>query len=191
MAEPRSWQAMWRKYEDRLEEQTGVDVGTWNRRILDEAPDEETGLRRWLDERGLHGYVQSLLVMERFGYPDFLTASTDEVIAAQFDDREHLRPILHRILTIVAERHPEVEVQGRKTYVPLFTPRRQFAVVKATTRDRVDLGLRLDGTAPRGRLEPARSLANDTINVRVGLHTAAEVDDEVVGHLEEAWDRNV
>ena len=40
---------------------------------------DEAALRAWLNERGVTGYGQSLLVMERFGYPDFLRADADEL----------------------------------------------------------------------------------------------------------------
>lgn len=191
MAEPRSWTAMWDEYGRRLEEETGDDVGTWNARIRAEAPEDEQGLRAWLDDRDVTGYQQSLLVMERFGYPDFLQMSDAELIDGQYEDREHLRPILDHLLSVVSERHPEVEIVGRKGYVPLHTPRRQFAVVKATTKTRVDLGLRLDGEEPQGRLVPARSLANETINLRIPLEDGDEVDEEVVSWLDEAWERNL
>jgi hypothetical protein len=191
MAEPRTWKGMWAKYAARLAEQTGEDVPTWNARIAAEAPDDEAGLRGWLDERGIGGYMQSLLVMERFGWPDFLQKDDAELIDGQYADREHLRPILDRILQVASERHPAVEVAGRKGYVPLHTPRRQFAVVKATTKSRVDLGLRLDGEQPSGRLVPAKTLANETINVRIPLEHADEVDDEVTGWLDAAWERNL
>jgi hypothetical protein len=191
MATERSWKAMWDRYARRLEEQTGDDLETWKERVFGEAPDDEAGVRTWLEERDITGYPQSLLVMERFGYPDFLEMSDAELIDGQYEDREHLRPILDRILTIVMERHPEVEVAGRKGYVPLHTRRRQFAVVKATTKSRVDLGLRLDGEEPRGRLVPARSLANETINLRIPLGAVEDVDDEVVSWLDVAWERNL
>lgn len=191
MPEPRSWTGMFGRYARRLEEDTGDDVETWNTRIRDEAPDDEPRLRAWLDERGVTGYAQSLLVMERFGYPDFLEMSDVELIDGQYGDRPHLRPILDRTLDLVRERHPDVDIVGRKGYVPLHTPRRQFAVVKATTKRRVDLGLRLDGEQPHGRLVPATSLANETINLRVPLERADEVDDEVVSWLDAAWERNL
>jgi hypothetical protein len=182
---------MWAKYAARLQEQTGADVATWNERIRAEAPDDEQGVRAWLDERGVHGYPQALLVMERFGWPDFLQMSDEELLEGQYTDREHLRAILDRVLEVVHERHPDVEVAVRKGYVPLHTPRRQFAVVKATTKSRVDLGLRLDGREPDERLVQAKGLANDTINVRVPLTTAEEVDDEVAALLDEAWEANL
>jgi hypothetical protein len=182
---------MWAKYAARLHEQTGADVDTWNERIRAEAPDDEQGLRDWLDERGVHGYPQTLLVMERFGWPDFLQKTDEELVEGQYADRAHLRAVLDRILQVVHDRHPEVEVAARKGYVPLHTPRRQFAVVKATTKSRVDLGLRLDGRDPDGRLVAAKGLANETINVRVPLTSADEVDAEVVALLDEAWQANL
>lgn len=191
MAEPRTWQGMWAKYATRLREQTGADVATWMERVRAEAPDDEAGVRRWLDEQGVTGYPQMLLIMERFGWPDFLQMSDEELVEGQYADREHLRPILDEVLRVVHERHPEVEVAARKGYVPLHTPRRQFAVVKATTKQRVDLGLRLDGQEPSGRLVPAKGLANDTINVRIPLASADEVDEEVAGWLDEAWEGNL
>lgn len=191
MTESRSWQDMWETYRRRLEEETGESVTDWNARMESEAPDDEAGLRRWLEERDITGYTQSMLVMERFGYPDFLQMSDQELIDGQYEDREHLRPILDRILNVVRERHPEVEIVGRKGYVPLHTPRRQFAVVKASTKSRVDLGLRLDGEEPQGRLVPAKSLANETINLRIPLENASEVDDEVVSWLDDAWERSL
>ena len=62
-----------------------------------------------------------LLVMERFGYPDFLLASADELIDGQYADRPALRPILDEVLLRAAE-VGEVDVQARKTYVTLVTP---------------------------------------------------------------------
>jgi hypothetical protein len=190
MPQPRSWRGFRDQYIARLKQQTGEDLDTWNCRIQSDGPDDEQGLRDWLDERGIHGYLQMLLVMERFGYPDFLETEDDELIDNQYTDREHLRPILDKILALVRTRHSEVEVVGRKTYVPLYTPKRQFAVVKATTKSRVDLGFRLDGEAPNGRLKQAKNLGNETINLCVPLTSFDEVDDEVAEIIDRAWQAN-
>lgn len=37
-------------------------------------------LEAWLTEQGVTGYAGQLLVMERFGYPDFVTASADNLL---------------------------------------------------------------------------------------------------------------
>ena len=82
-------------------------------------------------------------------------------------------------------------VQARKTVVSLVSPRRTFAAVQATTKSRVDLGLRLDGVEPAGRVLPARNIASGTINLRIALSEPGDVDDEVLGWLRRAYDQSV
>lgn len=119
--------------------------------------------------------------------PAFLTAEADDLIVGQYADRPRLRPILDAVLAALPALGP-VTVQARGTIVSLVTPRRTFAVVKATAKSRVDLGLRLDHTQPGGHLLPARDLGAAT--VRIALTTADEIDDEVLGWLRRAYDEN-
>ena len=74
------------------------------------------------------------------------TAEADELIAGQYADRPALRPVLDAVLAALSALGP-VTVQARKTSCRLVSPRRTFAAVQATTKSRVDLGLRLDGVA--------------------------------------------
>lgn len=168
---------------------TGEGVPEWNRRVLSSGFDNECDLRVWLREQGVTGYPQMLLVMERFGYPDVLEASSNALVNAQYADRPELRPILDRLLAEAALLGP-MRVQARKTYVALVSPRRTFAIVKATSRTRVDLGLRLAGHEPAGRLEAAGSLGNDTITVRIGIVSADDVDDDTLSLLRRAYTAN-
>ena len=68
---------------DLLKRRTGQDLDAWNARIAAENFVDEASVRAWLDRQGVNGYPQMLLVMERFGYPDFLLASADELIDGQ------------------------------------------------------------------------------------------------------------
>jgi hypothetical protein len=86
-----------------------------------------------------------------------LTAEARELIDGQFADRLHLRPVLDAVLAALPA-IGQVTVQARTTLVSLVTPRRTFAVVRATTKNRVDLGLRLDHTPPGGRLLAATDI---------------------------------
>ena len=82
------------------------------------------------------------------------------------------------------------EIQARQGYVTLLTPRRTFASVEATTKSRVDLGLRLPDQSAAGRLEAARSMRQSAVTHRIGLASPGEVDDEVVGWFQRAYDVN-
>src|SRR5881296_4175410 len=98
MAQTRDWHGMKDMSARLLKERTGEGVDAWNRRIKRERLDDEGALRAWLTKQGVTGYAQSLLVMERFGYPDFLLATADELIDGQYADRPKLRPIFDAII---------------------------------------------------------------------------------------------
>jgi uncharacterized protein DUF5655 len=187
MAQTRDWQGMKVMSARLLKERTGQDVETWNQRITTEGFMDEPQLRAWLNEQGVTGYAQSLLVMERFGYPDFLVASADALIQGQYADRPQLRPIFDAIIDAAAGLG-EVVVQTRKTYVSLVTPRRTFARIQPTTKQRVDLGLRLEGLEPGGRL--LRSKIHENMPLQMSLTSQDEVDAEALGWLQQAYDQN-
>jgi len=186
MAQTRDWQAMKDMSARLLQERTGADVETWKGRIEQEQLHDEQHLRAWLTQQGVTGYAQSLLVMERFGYPDFLLASAVELIQGQYPDRPQLRPILDAIVGAAATLGPLV-VQARKTYVALVSPRRTFARIQPTTRQRVDLGLRLAGP-PGGRLQPSK--IHETMPLQVSLTAPDELDAEVLAWLQQAYEQN-
>jgi hypothetical protein len=187
MAQTRDWQGMKDMSARLLKERTGQDVEAWNQRITTEGFTDEPQLRAWLNEQGVTGYAQSLLVMERFGYPDFLVASADALIQGQYADRPQLRPIFDAIIDAAAGLG-EVVVQTRKTYVSLVTPRRTFARIQPTTKQRVDLGLRLEGLEPGGRL--LRSKIHESMPLQISLISQHEVDAEVLSWLQQAYDQN-
>jgi Family of unknown function (DUF5990)/Domain of unknown function (DUF5655) len=114
----------------------------------------------------------------------------DELINGQYADRLQLRPVLDAVLAAMPLLGP-VTVQARKTCVSLVSPRRTFAAVQATTKSRVDLGLRLDGMEPTGRVLVAKNIASGSINLRIALGGPAEVDEEVLGWLRRAYDESV
>src|SRR6266511_2296999 len=187
MAQTRDWKGMKEMSARLLKERTGQDVEAWNQRITTEGFTNEQQLRAWLTAQGVIGYAQSLLVMERFGYPDFLVASADALIEGQYADRPQLRPIFDAIIDAAAGLG-EVVVQTRKTYVSLVSPLRTFARVQPTTKQRVALGLRLEGLEPGGRLLPSK--IHETMPLQISLTTPDEVDAEVLGWLQQAYDQN-
>ncbi|HEY2261176.1 MAG TPA: DUF5990 family protein [Streptosporangiaceae bacterium] len=113
----------------------------------------------------------------------------DALIAGQYADRPQLRPILDAVLAVVPGLGP-VTVQARRTLVTLFTPRRAFAAVRATTRNRVDLGLRLDDAELGGRLLAAGNVGGGGVTVRVALTRPQDVDGEVRDLMRRAYAEN-
>jgi hypothetical protein len=187
MPEARDWSAMREQGASLLLRRTGRSEDDWNRRIAEESFADADALSAWLEGQGVNGYARTHLIRERFGWPDYLTASAEQLVDGQYADRSALRPIFERLLEAAAA-VGDVEVQARKTYVSLVTPRRTFARIQATTRTRVDLALRLDGHAAGGRL--AASKIHESCPVHISFTDAAEVDDEALELLRRAYDEN-
>jgi hypothetical protein len=161
----KSWEEMRAWAARLLQSRTGEDVQAWNRHIAEAGLADEQALRSWLAERDVTGYSQALLVWERFGYPDFMTTGADELIDAQYADRPQLRPVLDAVLAALPALG-QVTVQARKTIISLVGPRRTFAVVQATTKNRVDLGLRLDNESQAGACSRPGTSARPTCGSR-------------------------
>jgi hypothetical protein len=174
-----------------LVERTGDGLDAWNARVRAQDPADDAALRAWLANQGVTGYPAMLLVMERFGYPDYLRASANELVDGQYAGRPALRPILDTITALLPE-IGEVELQARKTYVAFLTPKRTFGALVPTTKTRSDLGLRLPADQKAsGRLELAKSFAQSSVTHKIGLTSADDVDDEVVSWLSRAYELNV
>jgi hypothetical protein len=114
---------------------------------------------------------------------------SEDLVGQQYADRPQLRPVLDAVLALLPGLPGPVTVQPRGTLVSLATPRRVFAILKPTTKSRVDLGLRLDSIGePVSPLLPARDLG--AASVRIPLTSADQVNDEVRGWLRTAYEEN-
>ena len=78
-----------------------------------------------------------------------------------------------------------MEISPKKAYVSLRRAT-QFAILQPSTATRLDVGLKLKGTAPAGRLEAAGSW-NGMVTHRVRLESAKDVDAQLIGWLKEAY----
>ena len=179
MLQTLDWRTDRARWVKTLEAKTGLGLVEWKRRVRARRFHDARHLRAWLSRHDVDGYAQQLLVMERFGYPDHVTSTATDLIAAQYADRPQLRAILDAVVDAARACGPVV-VQARKTFVALVARRRTFARVQPATRTRVDLGLRLDGEKPGGRL---RFNPHDSMRLRIGLASARDVDSDVVAWL--------
>ncbi|HEY9288287.1 MAG TPA: hypothetical protein VIT43_09725, partial [Candidatus Dormibacteraeota bacterium] len=133
----RSWESMREWMTELLIKRTGAGVDEWKKRMERQKPTDEAALRAWLEAQGVTGYSQRLLVWERFGYPSFMKRAAFDLIGRQYEDRPQLRPILDAILARLPDVSPVITIQARKTYISLVSERRTFAVIQATTRNRI------------------------------------------------------
>src|SRR2546429_9682354 len=102
--------------------------------------------------------------MGGFGSPVFPPATADELIDGTYAARARLRPIFDALID-AAVGLGKVTIQARKTFVSLVSPRRTFARIQPTAKNRIDLGLRLEGRKHGRRLRPSR--IHETMPVQI------------------------
>lgn len=100
-----------------------------------------------------------------------------------------LRPIYDRILEITLAQADDITIEPRKSYVA-FARNKIFALVKASTMTQIDLGLKLKDPPNSSRLLETPGFGSGSITHKVALHSLNEVDEQVAGWIESAYEGN-
>jgi Domain of unknown function (DUF5655)/Domain of unknown function (DUF4287) len=98
-----------------------------------------------------------------------------------------LRPLYDQLTKLARGLGKDVDLTVCKTYVGIRRAK-QFALVRPTTKTRVDLGLALPDVKPAGRLLAAGSIGSDRMTHRIPIATRKEIDSEVRRWLKAAYD---
>lgn len=112
-------------------------------------------------------------------------ASQDDLLTTQYAGaKAALRPVYDQLAEVARSRGDDVSVIIQKTGVA-FRRARQFAVVKAASSTRVQLGLNLDATPDDTRVVETTGMCTHQVDLR----SAADIDDRLVAWITEAYDR--
>ena len=82
---------------------------------------------------------------------------------------------------------PDVSVAPTNTYLSLLRGKKKFAVLEPATPERFDVGLKLKGLAPVGRLEAAGAW-NSMVTHRVRVESPKQFNAELLAWLRQAYD---
>ena len=136
------------------------------------------------EQHGLtHGYANLVVHAAReqaAGGP----VPEQDIVTAQYIGKEGLRPIYEALIQIVSDFGGDVELAPKKAGVSLRRSK-QFALIEPTTKTRIDIDINLKGTSPTDRLKAAGGMCTH----KVGVTSLDQVDDELSGWLQEAYQR--
>jgi len=170
-----------------LLEKTGKSLKHWVKVVKDSGLEKHGEMIKMLktDHGFTHGFANFVAHSARQSAA--IHFEGDDLIASQYSGaKEALKPIYDRILAEVKTFGDDVEIAPKKSSVSLRR-KKQFALVQPTTKTRVDLGLKLKGKEPAGRLGTSGPFGSMCTH-RVQLTDASQVDAEVLGWLKEAYE---
>lgn len=132
-----------------------------------------------------HGYAN--LIAQRTLEPAGGAAGGDDLVEAQYaGGKATLRPIYESLCTAIGKFGGDVEFSPKKAYVSVRRSK-QFAIIQPSTATRVDVGINLKGKPTTARLEASGSF-NAMVSHRVRVESAGDVNKELIGWLEEAYE---
>ena len=167
------------------EANTGRSLGQWVAAAKKARPKDAKAARAWAKEQGLSIVYQTAVT-------DLLFPETEDdgaLVDAQYaGPKAHLRAIHDAIVNVARALGDDVEVMPRKSQVTLSRAT-SFGVVRAPSRDRVEVLLKLRGEKGTARLvADAKAGASDPSHA-VGVRDVAEVDAELTRWLRKAYER--
>ncbi len=170
---------------DNFIEKTGKSLEEWIRLARTFGTDKHSDImNRLKTEYGLtHGYANTVALMAREAHA--AAQQPDDLVAAQYHDKESLLPIYHKLVAMVQSLGTDVEIAPKKANVSVRR-KLQFALIQPTTKTRIDLGLKLRHAAIAGRLESSGPFGTMCTH-RIQLTDIAQVDGEVLSFLQEAY----
>lgn len=172
-----------------LSETTGKSIEQWLVLTRARGAAKHGELVSWLkSEHGItHGYANLISHVTLKSDSGSMMAEGSDLVAEMFaGDRAAVRPIFDALMAHITAFGTDIEQAPKKGYLSLRR-KTQFATLHPSTKTRFDVGMKLKGVAPSGRLEAAGSW-NAMVSHRVRLASADEVDAEVVAWLRQAYD---
>lgn len=175
---------------DSMKERTGRTLEEWIRLVFASNLDplDQKTVRNWLKDQGVLQNSQWTIADAAARAAGWERPSVEGYIDSQYvGEKASLRAIFDALREIIEELGEDVTVEGRGGYTP-FVRKRQFAAVQASTKTRVDLGLRFR-QAPDSELLSTTSLPGQSTH-KLGLTASEQITDEVRELIQLAYEQN-
>jgi len=175
---------------DSMKERTGKTLEEWVAAVQATKIDplDQKAVRNWLKSQGVLQNSQWAIADAAARAAGWERPSVEGYIDSQFQgEKAALRPIFDALREIVEGLGEDVTAEGRGGYTP-FVRKRQFVAIQASTKTRVDLGLRFR-QAPDSALLSTTSLPGQSTH-KLGLSSVDDITGEVIDMIRLAYEQN-
>lgn len=169
-----------------MPEKTGKSLREWKAVLKNKDFTKHSEAVNFLKkEHGVtHGFANTIVSLSRQK-----ANAPDDLVSNQYKGKEILVPIYKAIIAIVSNFGDDVKITPKKTEVSLDR-NKKFAVIRPSTKSRIDLGLKLKGKPITERLENSGPFGTMCTH-RVRLTMVNEIDAELKAWLKEAYENAV
>ena len=141
----------------------------------------------WLKKDYGLGYGHGGMIYHLIAHADDIKSSPEERTEKLFaGNKAQWRKPYAALEKKVRKFGSDFEADSNMTYVNLSRGGRKFAIVQPSAAGRLDIGIKLKGIAPAGRLESAKSW-NPMVTHRVRITDPKQIDKELLAWLKQAY----
>jgi hypothetical protein len=167
-----------------IEANTGRSMAEWAALVRSSGRAKHGEIMAWLkSDHGLTHGNANLIALTALRGPAAPQGDA-QVDAIYAGPKATLLSLHDRVVDVARGFGDDVELAPKQAYVALRRSK-QFGTIGPASGGRLEIGLNLKGVEPAGRLEPATGMCTH----RIRLTEAAELDEEVIGWLREAYAR--
>ena len=165
-----------------MPEKTGKSLDEWKKILKAKAfAKHSEGVKFLKTEHGVtHGFANTIVTLSKEE-----NNSADDLVTNQYKGKEALFSIYEKLLPILKGFGKDVTITPKKTSVSVIR-KRQFVLIKPATKTRIDLGLKLPNKPTTDRLGNSGPFGTMCTH-RVQITTIEDIDDELIGWMNEAY----
>jgi len=170
---------------ENMPEKTGKSLDEWKVILKEQSFSKHSeGVKFLKLEHGVtHGFANTIVSLSKEE-----NNSPEDLITAQYKGKETLKPIYESLITYVNSLGTDVTITPKKGSVSIIR-KRQFVLIKPATKTRIDLGFKLKNKPTTERLENSGPFGTMCTH-RVRLANESEIDSELKGWINEAYERS-
>lgn len=171
---------------DNMPEKTGKSLDQWKKLLAKQSFTKHSEAVKYLKtEHGVtHGFANTIVGLSKDD-----DNSEDDLVANQYNGKEALTPIYDALILAVGKFGDDITITPKKSSVSVIR-KRQFVLIKPTTKTRIDLGLKIKGQDPEGCLENSGPFGT-MCSHRIRLEKVEDIDQEVIGWMKQAYEQSV
>lgn len=167
---------------DNMPEKTGKSLDEWKSILKNKTFTKHSEAVNFLktDHHVTHGFANTIVSLSKEEHK-----APSDLVKEQYQGKEDLLRIYEKLVQFVSDFGDDVKVTPKKTEVSLDR-NKKFAVIKPSTKTRIDLGLKLKGKPVTERLENSGPFGTMCTH-RVKLTEISQIDTELIEWLKEAY----
>jgi Domain of unknown function (DUF4287)/Domain of unknown function (DUF5655) len=175
-------------YLDTVKAKTGKTPADFAKLASEKGLTKHSELVAWLKNDFQLGHGHANAIVNVLLKSESRTASGDEKLEKLFSGKKAiwLEPV-KTLISRIQEFGAGIEALPNETYVNILVGKKKMAIVQPSSAERLDVGIKIKGFEPAGRLEASGSW-NNMVTHRVRITDAKEIDAELLGWLKQAYD---